>query len=126
MGTRGVVVGQIVKVRPHPFGDHIWLADLDTGSGVHAQIVWGGEPILKAGDLVPVAPPGARLPVGKIRRRRYRTEVSEGMLCSLAELGWDASVTDRVAVLGPEYGLKPGDSLDDRAGDWRTIVVPAP
>jgi tRNA-binding EMAP/Myf-like protein len=50
---------------------------------------------------------------------------SEGMLCSLAELGWDSSITDWVALLRDTVGLRAGDSLDNRFVDWETIVVPA-
>jgi tRNA-binding EMAP/Myf-like protein len=117
-----VVVGRIIKVRPHPYGDRIWLADVEIGRGYHPQIVWGGLPLLREGDLIPVAPPGSRLPQGKMRQRRYRGEVSEGMLCSLAELGWDLSVTDRVALLDERAGLMPGDSLDSRESDWPSII----
>ena len=111
-----------MKVRPHPYGDRIWLADVEIGPGHHLQIVWGGVPLLDEGDLVPVAPPGSRLPQGKMRRRRYRGEVSEGMLCSLAELGWDLSVSDRVALLDERSGLTPGESLDSRDSDWPSIT----
>jgi len=119
-----------MKIRPHVAGEHIWLADVDINIGYHPQIVWGGLPVVRAGNLVPVAPPGARVPVVgtktgpyKIRRRRYRGEVSEGMLCSLAELGWNASVTDQVALLNDASGLHPGQSLDDYA-DWESITLP--
>lgn len=115
-------MGRIVKVRPHPYGDRIWLADVEIGQDYQLQIVWGGKPIVMEGHLVPVAPPGSRLPQGKMRRRRYRYEVSEGMLCSLAELGWDPSVTDRVALLDERAGLIPGESLDSRENDWRSII----
>src|ERR1039458_8184557 len=84
-GTKGVVVGRVVRVRPHPDGDHIWLADLDIGTDGEPQIVWGGVQIVEEGDLVPVARPGAWLPATKdkrgpykIRRRHYRGEQSEG------------------------------------------------
>jgi len=117
-------VGRVVKVRPHPAGERIWLADIDIGTGYHVQIVWGGLAVVEEGSLVPVAPPGAWLPGGKMRRRRYRGEISEGMLCSLAELGWNPLVTDRVALLDESAGLCPGDSLDDRDGDWESIVAP--
>ena len=131
-GTKGVVVGRVVKVRPHPRGDFIWLADLNIGVGNEPQIVWGGVPVIDEGDLVPVARPGAWLPsiegkrdFCKIRRRHYRGEESHGMLCSLAELGWDPSVTDRVAVLDGSAGLGPGDSLDDIGDRWPLILKPA-
>jgi tRNA-binding EMAP/Myf-like protein len=132
VATEGVIVGRIARIRQHPDGVRIWLADLDIGTDYQPQIVWGGEPVVAEGDLVPVAPPGARLPATagkrptcKIRRRRYRGEISQGMLCSLAELGWDLSVTDRVALLDDSAGLKPGDSLDDVGGDWKLIIRPA-
>jgi tRNA-binding EMAP/Myf-like protein len=118
-------VGLIIKVRPHPYGDRIWLADVEIGRDFQLQIVWGGRPVVKEGHLVPVAPPGSWLPQGKMRRRRYRGEVSEGMLCSLAELGWDLSVTDRVALLDESAGLIPGESLDSREIDWPSIIRPA-
>ena len=130
VATRGVVVGRVVKVRPHPGGERIWLADVDIGVDYQPQIVWGGVPIVEAGNLVPVAPPGAWLPATKvrprpykIRRRRYRGEVSQGMLCSLAELGWDLSVTDWVAILDGSIGLRPGESLDKHSDDWKPLVL---
>ena len=54
----------------------------------------------------------------KMRRRRYRGVDSWGMFCSLAELGWDPSGPDEVALLRPE--LEPGQPLD--CVDWRTVV----
>ena len=115
-------MGLIIKVRPHPYGDKIWLADVEIGRDYQLQIVWGGLPIVKEGNLVPVAPPGCWLPQGKMRRRRYRGEVSEGMLCSLAELGWNLAVTDRVALLDEGADLAPGESLDSRESDWPSII----
>ena len=127
--ARGVIVGRVVRVRPHPGGENIWLADVDTGIDGPIQIVWGGMQIVKEGDLVPVAQPGTWLPATtekpnpyKKRRRRYRGMMSEGMLFSLAELGWDSSVTDRVALLDGSLGLRVGESLESRYVDGRDIV----
>jgi tRNA-binding EMAP/Myf-like protein len=126
------MVGRVVSTRPHPGGEHIWLADVDIGTDHQLQIVWGGVPIVEEGSLVPVAQPGTWLPSTtgkpgpyKVRRRHYRGEISEGMLCSLAELGWDSSVTDRVALLDGSAGLRVGESLDNRYVDWQLIVVSA-
>ena len=47
------------------------------------------------------------------------------MLCSCAELGWDSSVTDRVAVLDDSAGLRVGDGLDDYYVNWRRLVKTA-
>ena len=122
------MTGRVVKVRLHPHGQYIWLADVDIGIDYHPQIVWGGVPVVADGSLVPVAPPGAWLPATaahprpyKMRRRRYRGEISEGMMCSLAELGWDPDITDRVALL---HSTRPGESLDNHMTDWGSIVIP--
>jgi tRNA-binding EMAP/Myf-like protein len=130
MGQAGVVVGRVVEIRPHPRRDRIWLSTVDTGTGCKAQIVWGGIPIIRAGNLVPVAQPGAWLPPTrkkpvpyKIRRRRYGGGVSEGMLCSLAELGWDPSVTDWVALLDTSAGLRVGQRLETWRDDWQAITL---
>ncbi len=132
VSTKGVTVGQVVSIRPHPHADLIWLADVDIGTDNQLQVVWGGLPVVKEGSLVAVAQPGTWLPATedkpspyKIRRRRYRSAISEGMLCSLAELGWDSSSTDRVALLDGSAGLRVGESLDNRHADWKLIVVPA-
>lgn len=118
---------RFVRIR----GERIWLADVDVGSAYQPQIVWGGVPVVQEGSLVPVAPPGAWLPATKdrprpykIRRCRYRGEVSGGMLCSLAELGWDPSATEHVALLDGSAGLCPGQSLDNHHGNWQAIVMP--
>jgi phenylalanyl-tRNA synthetase beta chain len=130
MAGAGVVVGRVVEIRPHPRRDLIWLATVDTGTGCKPQIVWGGIPIVRAGHLVPVAQPGTWLQPTKdkpnpykIRRRRYAGEISEGMLCSLAELGWDPSVADWVALLDTSADLQAGQPLGDRSNDWRAIVL---
>jgi tRNA-binding EMAP/Myf-like protein len=127
----GAVVGQVTRVRQHPHGDHIWLADVDLGDhGIPVQIVFGGTYKVKCGDLVPVAPPGARVIIHspelaeprhkKVRRRRIRGELSYGMMCSLNELGWTAGGPDEVAVL---RRLTPGDQLDDLLAHERSAVV---
>jgi tRNA-binding EMAP/Myf-like protein len=129
VATKRVLVGRVVEILPHPDGDLIWLAKVDIGTDHQPQIVWGGVPVVTEGSLVPVALPGAWLPPTKdkpnpykIRRRRYRGTISEGMLCSCAELGWDSSITDRVALLDAAAGLRVGECLDDRYVDWQRIV----
>lgn len=123
-------MGRVVEILPHPDGDLIWLAGVDIGTDRQPQIVWGGVPVVTQGSLVPVALPGTWLPATKdkakpykIRRRRYRGERSEGMLCSLAELGWDSSQADRVALLDVSANLSIGESLNDRYVDWQRIVL---
>lgn len=123
--TSGVIVGRVVEVKCHPNADRIRLARVDLGIGETVQIVFGGPPNVHEGDLVPVAPPGSRLPgpkkTHKMRRRRYRGQSSHGMLCSLAELGWNPDGPDEVALL---RNVTPGDSLDKvTATDWQSLAI---
>lgn len=123
--SRGLVAGRVLRVRRHPNADFIRLALVDVGGGRHEQIVFGGPPIVGRGSLVPVALPGARIEPGrkKIRRARYRGQLSSGMLCSLAEAGWDSEGRDEVALL---RDVPPGMSLDGLSENcaWRSIVAP--
>lgn len=108
MVTAGAIVGRILEVTKHSDADHLWIVQVDTGLA-KLTIVHGGTRTLRPGDLVPVAPPGARLSTGKrMRTRRYRGQRSEGMLCSLDELGWTVNGPDAVATL---WGLTPGHPL---------------
>jgi tRNA-binding EMAP/Myf-like protein len=110
----GVLLGRVVSSSPHPHADLIWIASVDVGEVEPRQIVYGGTLQLHPGDLVPVALPGSRLPSGmKLRRRRYRGIVSDGMLCSLAEMGGDPDRDRAVHVLAE--GVKPGDPVDASA-----------
>ncbi len=122
--TSGVIVGRVIAVRPHPKAERIRLAQVDLGSGDPVHIVFCGPPQVRAGSLVAVAPPGSRVPLfgsKKMRRRRYRGESSYGMLCSLAELGWDRSAPDEVARL---RNVTPGASLDDvTETEWPALVI---
>ena len=82
-----VVVGRVLSLERHPDSDHLWVTKTDVGSGEPLQIITGAQN-LKAGDLVPVALHGSSLPGGKkIRRGKLRGLESNGMLCSLGELG---------------------------------------
>jgi tRNA-binding EMAP/Myf-like protein len=124
--SRGVVAGLVVAVQDHPNADIIRIARVDINAGKQLQIVFGGPPIVTPGCLVPVAPPGSRVGIGsqerKMRRRTYRGTFSEGMLCSLAELGWDRNGPDEVALL---KDVAPGELIDDFAdGRWRAHRAP--
>ena len=86
-GISGVVVGRIVEMVRHHDSDHMWTCKVDVGGERLLQIVTGAQN-QKAGDLVPVALDGATLPGGvTINTTVFRGELSEGMMCSLKELG---------------------------------------
>ena len=82
----GVVAGKIVSLEKHPDADKLWVTKTDIGSEV-LQIVTGADN-LKVGDYIPVAVHGASLANGlKIKKSKMRGVESNGMLCSLPELG---------------------------------------
>lgn len=86
--AEGVVVGKIVECQPHPNADKLRVTRVDVGSGELLNIVCGA-PNARADILVPVATVGTYLPNVdlKIKPAKLRGVPSEGMICSLAELG---------------------------------------
>jgi Putative tRNA binding domain len=107
----------VLKVEDHPGRQRIWLAQVDVGER-RLQIVFGGEYKVLPGQLVAVAPPGSEAfalsdAAGprrkKMRTRRYGGQPSQGMFCSLDELGWCRGGPDEVAIL---RNLNPGAGLD--------------
>ncbi len=88
-GIKNVVVGRIRKMERHPDSDHMWVCRVDVARNEPVQIVTGAWNIHE-GDLVPVALHKSTLPGGKkIEKGKLRGVLSDGMLCSLAELGLD-------------------------------------
>ena len=86
---KNVVVGRIEKMERHPDSDHMWVCQLDVGQDEPVQIVTGAWNIHQ-GDVVPVALHNSTLPGGKkITKGKLRGILSNGMLCSLSELGLD-------------------------------------
>lgn len=84
--VKKLVVGYVKSVKPHPEADRLNLCEVDTGDAV-TQIVCGA-PNVQADSFVIVSKVGGRLPGGiKIKRAKLRGEVSEGMICSLEEIG---------------------------------------
>ena len=83
----GVVVGRVLSVAPHPDADRLVVCSIDVGADAPLQIVTGAKNVTE-GALVPVATDGALLPSGtKIKTGKLRGVESQGMLCSIAELG---------------------------------------
>ena len=110
-GIQNVVVGQVKSLVRHPDSDHMWICQVDVGKGGDPiQIVTGAQNV-KEGDLVPVALDGSTLPGGKeIHAGKLRGELSDGMLCSFAELGLDqrdfpAAYADGIWILSDDAEL---------------------
>ncbi|MCD8342612.1 MAG: phenylalanine--tRNA ligase subunit beta [Clostridiales bacterium] len=110
---KNVVVGKILSMEKHPNSDHMWVVQMDVGEAEPVQICTGAWNI-HVGDLVPVARHNALLPGGvKITKGKLRGVLSNGMLCSLAELGVDTrdfpyATIQAAAILG-DYHVLPGE-----------------
>jgi phenylalanyl-tRNA synthetase beta chain len=117
-GLDGVVVARVLDLRPHPNADKIQLVDVDRGDGEPLQIVCGAFN-MTVGDLVPLATTGTVMPNGmRIERRKMRGEVSNGMLCSAAELGFGDDHSGIMILGNGEHpgSTRPGGSLRDALG----------
>ncbi|HDX1742382.1 TPA: phenylalanine--tRNA ligase subunit beta [Staphylococcus aureus] len=84
---KNLVVGFVKSKEKHPDADKLNICQVDIGDDEPVQIVCGA-PNVDAGQYVIVAKVGGRLPGGiKIKRAKLRGERSEGMICSLQEIG---------------------------------------
>jgi len=104
-GCDSVIVARLAEVRAHPEADRLTLCTVETGS-VTLQVVCGATNH-KAGDLVALAQAGSELPGGfKIKKSKIRGQDSNGMLCSLSELGL-AATAEGILILpaGLELGM---------------------
>ena len=119
----GLVIGHVETCIPHPDSDHLHVTTVDVGSGSPLQIVCGA-PNVQAGQTVIVALDGALLPGNlKIKKSKIRGVESNGMICSLDELGIDHKFhqEDGIHVLRSE--VRPGSdalralSFDDMVLD---------
>lgn len=83
-----VVAGKIVKVEQHPDADRLRIMQVDIGKDEKLQIVTAAANV-QLGDTVPVALDGATLANGvKIKTGKLRGVESQGMFCSVEELGF--------------------------------------
>lgn len=86
-GVSQVFVGFVKSREKHPDADKLSVCKVDIGQGEELQIVCGAKNVA-AGQKVPVAIVGAKLPDGlAIKRAKLRGVESQGMICSAKELG---------------------------------------
>ena len=123
---KNVVVGKVVSMVRHPNSDHMFICQVDVGQEEPVQIVTGAQNVHE-GDLVPAALHNSWLPGGvHITRGKLRGEVSNGMLCSFAELGLTQNdlpgvYADGIWILEPD-SAKPGDDINPIIGNDDTVV----
>lgn len=102
-GIKNVFVGRIEKITSHPNADKLIVCTTNIGDR-NIQIVTGDLSV-KEGDVVPIAIDGAVLKDNfKIKKTKLRGELSEGMFCSLEEIGLEEKspsvfkITDEVKI----------------------------
>ncbi len=134
-GTEGeylenVVVGQVKEIVPHPDSDHMFICQVDVGEEELVQIVTGAQNV-KQEDFVPVAKHKSQVlhegKTVKITKGKLRGVASNGMLCSLAELGlslhdFPYAIEDGIFILGDDCDTTVGKDIREAIGFTDTTV----
>ena len=131
-----IVVGQIEKIEKHPDADKLIICQVNIGAET-IQIVTGA-PNVKEGDLVPVVLDGGKVAGGhdgeplpedgiKIKKGKLRGIESNGMMCSIEELGSSRDLYPEapeygIYIFGEESGVKPGDDAIAALGLHDSVV----
>ena len=124
-GISGVVTGKVTAIERNPDSDHLWVCQMDYGSGEIVQIQTGAQNV-KLGDMVPVATIGAELPNGmKLKKVKMANVYSYGMLCSANELGIDSKLLlpeqrEGILILSPDTPI--GADIKDVLGLNDTVL----
>ncbi|MDJ0724693.1 MAG: phenylalanine--tRNA ligase subunit beta [Prochloraceae cyanobacterium] len=123
----GVVVGKVIDCEPHPNADKLRVTKVDIGAESPLNIVCGAANV-KTDIFVPVATVGTYLPTVnlKLKPTKLRGVRSEGMICSLSELGLEKQ-SDGIHIFaseGIEIGqdVRPLLGLDDVILDLSTTA----
>ncbi|MCI8597688.1 MAG: phenylalanine--tRNA ligase subunit beta [Lachnospiraceae bacterium] len=104
-----IVVGQILKIERHPDADKLVVCQVDIGTGTPIQIVTGA-PNVEEGQKIPVVLDGGRVAGGhdgkmtpggiRIKKGKLRGVESNGMMCSIEELGQSRELFPEAPELG--------------------------
>jgi len=114
-----VVVGKILKIEKHPDADKLQICQIDIGKEEPIQIVTAAQNVYE-GMLVPAALDNSTLAGGiKIKKGKLRGVPSNGMMCSVAELGvtvHDFPYAIEDGILDIQEDCKPGDDIRTALG----------
>ena len=110
-GIQGVLVGRIEKIEPHPNADKLVICRVDVGGNIIRDIVTGAQNVFE-GAVIPVALAGSHIPGPlhgqpktdkgvTLEKGEIRGVISDGMLCSCGELGFE----DKVVPLFHKEGI---------------------
>ncbi len=83
-----LVIGRVISKTPHPDSDHLNVCEVDLGDKIYKIVC--GAPNVDVNQKVIVAKIGAKLPGGEIKKTTIRGVESNGMICSIAELGLES------------------------------------
>ena len=121
--TDKLVIGEILECEAHPDSDHLHVCKVNIGTDT-LQIVCGA-PNARKGLKVIVATNGTKLPGGEIKASKIRGVESNGMLCSIAELGLDnkfLSEEDKAGIHELPADAKVGEDAIEYLG-WNDGVI---
>ena len=120
-----IVVGQILKIEKHPDADKLVICQVNVGQEAPVQIVTGAPNVFE-GAVVPVVLAGGRVAGGhdgstppeegiKIKKGKLRGVPSNGMMCSIEELGssrdmYPDAPENGIYIFKNREDIKPGDN----------------
>lgn len=114
-----VVVGKILKIEKHPDADKLQICQIDIGREEPVQIVTAAQNVYE-GMMVPAALDNSTLAGGvKIKKGKLRGVPSNGMMCSVAELGvtvHDFPYAIEDGIMDIKEDCKPGDDIRTALG----------
>lgn len=122
---KNIVVGKVLSLEKHPDADRLTICKIDVGEVEPIQIVTAATNVVE-GALVPVAKDNSIVHGGqKIKKGKLRGVLSQGMLCSVAELGvtvhdFPYAIEDGIFLL--QEDCKPGDDIRTAIGLNDTTV----
>ena len=113
-----VIVARVVSMARHENSDHLCVCQCDIGGGNIVQIVTGAQNVTE-GAIVPAAVATAKLPGDiTIKAGKLRGVESNGMLCSIGELGlteneMPGANNEGILLLGKDFEDKVGQNILD-------------
>ncbi len=123
---QNVKVGKVLSIVRHENSDHMWVCQIDVGQDEPVQIVTGAQNVHE-GDLVPAALHNSYLAGGvHITKGKLRGVASNGMLCSIQELGltkndFPDACDDGIWILNDE-GAEVGQDINEVIGNDDSVV----
>ncbi len=112
-GLDGLVVAEVLAAEKHPDADRLSVCQVSLGKGESIEVVCGA-PNVRTGMKTTFAAPGVTLPNGMtLKQTKIRGVVSNGMLCSAAEIGLGTE-SDGIMTLPDD--APAGEALDRYLG----------